>query len=462
MHVPILYRVTRTLVHIVLNVYFRKLEISGREHVPKNGPVILASNHPHSIIDALILGLGAGRMLHYIAHSGLFSNPVKSWFLRSTGVIPVYRPTDVDHASEENVRMFSACHDILGEGGAIGIFPEGTSAQERRIQKLKTGTARIALGGEAGRDWRLGTLIVPVGLNFESRRRFRSRVLVSFGKPINVKDYRDVYEEDEHDAVDRLTGVLQAAIRRRIVNITHSEFDELVNHLEVVYKSEILRRDATGIPGETRFEQDQWVSREIPRVLDYLFERSPDVIWRIDRQLRAYRRGLGRVRLKDEMLRREEKDSVSRATAGFLILGALGLPFAAYGIFWNGFPYKMTEWITRLFIKDATKVHFMQLSVGAVLYVLYYGPLVYWAVGALGFAKASLFVASLPATGLFARGYTRRMSRRRQAIRLAYLEWRHGHNVQRLRDQRRKIIDEIDEAVSFYMIERTATDRTDS
>ena len=71
-------------------------------------------------------------------------------------------------------------------------------------------------------------------------------------------------------------------------------------------------------------------------------------------------------------------------------------------------------------------------------------------------------------TGLFARGYMRRMSGRRQAIRLAYLEWRHGHNVQRLRDQRRRIIDEVDEAVSFYMIDRTgsdgpaATDGTDS
>jgi len=456
MHVPVLYRVTRTLVHFALGTYFSKLEVGGREHVPKNGPVILASNHPHSIIDALILALAAGRMVHYIAHSGLFSNPIKSWFLRSTGVIPVYRPDEIGQASEKNVHMFSACHDLLDQGGAIGIFPEGTSAQERRVQKLKTGTARIALEGEARREWRLGTVIVPVGLNFESRQRFRSRVLVSFGKPIEVQGFRGVFEEDEHDAVDRLTGVLQAAIRRRVVNITHSEFEDLVRELELVYKSDVLERGAVGIPGDTRFEREQWVSREIPRVLDYFFERSPDVIWRIARQLKLYRRGLERVRLKDEMLRKEGKGSVSRATARFLILGAIGLPFVAYGIFWNGLPYTLTGFLARPLTKDQTKAHFVQLSVGAVLYVLYYTPLLYWAFGAVGAGKTVLFALSLPPTGLFARGYTRRMTRRRQAIRLAYLEWRHGYEVQRLRDQRQRIIDEVDDAVTFYRIERNS------
>ena len=167
------------------------------------------------------------------------------------------------------------------------------------------------------------------------------------------------------------------------------------------------------------------------------------------------------------MLRKEGKGSVSRATASFLIAGLLGLPVAAYGIFWNGLPYKLTGWIVRWFVKDKEQAHFAQLSVGALVYLLYYGPLLYWVVDAIGLAKASLFAVTLPPTGLFARGYTRRMSTRRQAIRLAYLEWRHGHEVQRLRDQRRAIIDEVDEAVTFYMIERAGAggpvpDGTDS
>ncbi|MBC8426655.1 1-acyl-sn-glycerol-3-phosphate acyltransferase, partial [bacterium] len=75
-----------------VRVYFRKLEISGAGNIPPQRPIIFASNHPHSVTDALLLGLGAGRMLHFVAHSGLFRHRLQSWFLRSCGVIPVFRP----------------------------------------------------------------------------------------------------------------------------------------------------------------------------------------------------------------------------------------------------------------------------------------------------------------------------------------------------------------------------------
>ena len=173
---PFLYRVSRFTVRIGLRGYFRRVEIHGQEYVPTTGPVVFAANHPHSITDALMLGHGVGRMLHFIAHSGLFRPAWKAWFLRNSGVIPVYRPTDQAGAAEKNRSMFAACHEVLADGGAIGIFPEGTSSEERRVQQLKTGTARLAFGAEEQYDWQLGVVIVPVGLNFESRRRFRSRV----------------------------------------------------------------------------------------------------------------------------------------------------------------------------------------------------------------------------------------------------------------------------------------------
>ena len=73
---------------------------------------------------------------------------------------------------------------VLGEGGAIGIFPEGLSHDEAQLAQLKTGAARLALGGAQRSTQPIQ--IVPCGLTFIHPKRFRSRVLVQFGPPIIV------------------------------------------------------------------------------------------------------------------------------------------------------------------------------------------------------------------------------------------------------------------------------------
>jgi len=434
-----------------VKVYFRKLEISGAGHIPATGPIIFASNHPHSVTDALLLGLGAGRMLHFVAHSGLFRSRLQSWFLRSCGVIPVYRPKDVSEAADRNVVMFSACHRLLAEGGAIGIFPEGTSAEERRVQKLKTGTARIALSAEHEADWELGVTIVPVGLNFESRRRFRSRVLVRFGKPLVAADYRDGYLDDPVTTVNRLTDELQDSLRRRVINVEHVDFIELVSDVEKVYKGELLERDGLVIPGDTRFKRDQQVTREIGRALDYFYERSPDVIWGLSRLMRRYHRKRRMLRLKDEMLRTERGPTVRGEIWRFVAVGAAGLLLALYGAAGNLVPYKLTERLANRLAPDLTKVHLYQFAVGAALFVPWYVVLLYLVNGWLGVWGTAAAMVTFPVAGLFAREFSRRMKNRRRMMRLAWLELLQGVRLQELRQQRLQLIRELDAALGEYM-----------
>jgi len=438
-------------VRLGVRVYFRKLEISGAGNIPPRGPIIFASNHPHSVTDALLLGLGVGRMLHFVAHSGLFRHRLQSWFLRSCGVIPVFRPKDVSEAADRNVAMFSACHRLLVGGGAIGIFPEGTSAEERRVQKLKTGTARMALSAEEGADWGLGVTIVPVGLNFESRRRFRSRVLVRFGRPLAAADHREAYGADPVAAVTALTEELQDALRRRVVNVEHVDFVELVRDVEKVYKGELLERDGLVIPGDTRFKRDQQVTREIGRALDYFYERSPEVIWGLSHLMRKYHRKRRLLRLKDELLRGERGPTVRGEIWRMVAVGAAGLPLAAYGSVGNIVPYKLTEWISARLAPDLTKVHTYQFVVGAVLFLPWYALLLHFVNGWLGIWGVVVAAVTFPGAGLFARGYGRRMKNRRRMMRLAWLELLQGVRLQDLRQQRRQLIRELDAALEEYM-----------
>jgi 1-acyl-sn-glycerol-3-phosphate acyltransferase len=455
MQVPFLYRFSRLLVRTALGVYFKQLEISGAAHIPPTGPVIFASNHPHSITDALLLGAGAqGRMVHYVAHSGLFQNRLKAWFLRNCGVIPVYRPREVQDATDQNVAMFTACERVLLAGGTIGIFPEGTSEEERRVQKLKTGCARIALQSEAGADWQLGVKIVPAGLNFESRRRFRSRVWLDFGVPIAAGAYRAAYTADPYEAAHRLTATLQEAIRRRVVNISQAEFTLLVRDVEAIYKAELLARKDLDIPGDTRFKQDQTISREIGRALDFFNQTSPEIIWRITRLLREYRLKRERLRLEDAMLRQEQGHSVRGEILRLLGWGIVALPLALYGLLLNYVPYKITGWLSDRWAADATKVHSVQMLGGAAVFLLWYVPLIYLVARLVGSIPAALLAITAPPAGLFARQCVRQLGERRQMIRLAYLELKQGYYVQQLRQLRKKVIAEMDIALAEYLQHR--------
>ncbi len=450
MKVPLLYRITRSFVRAIATVYFRKLEISGRRNVEGDGPIIVAANHPQSITDALILGLATGRMLHYLAHSGLFKSPWKRALLSKSGVIPVYRAHEVADASDKNVAMFDACYRVLERGEAIGIFPEGTSAEERRVQKLKTGAARIALQGEAQNGWELGLAIVPTGINFQSRGRFRSRVLVSFGRPIMIAEFKSDYEEDPIEAVHALTELLESRIREKVIEISHDEFTRLIADIEKVYKGELIERDDESLRGATRFKREQNIAKAIPRALDYFLRHNPDVVWSIREQLGEYFGRLKAFRLSDEQLR-SEAPSVTGASTRLLVYGALGLPLAAWGLIWNYLPYWLTGQVAALKAADHTKLHFRHLAFGTPIYLLYYLSLYYLAYKWAGPLAAGILALSLAPAGLFARWYLRHMGRRRKLLRLARLRLTQRIQIQQLRQRRRDLILEMDDALALYL-----------
>ena len=166
--------------------------------------------------------------------------------------------------------------------------------------------------------------------------------------------------------------------------------------------------------------------------------------------LREYRNRLERMRIKDEHLRNERGTSIPGAAARFVIWGALGLPFAAYGGLWNALPFKLTGWLVDRQAPDATKVHYYRLRAGAPIYLVYYATLLYFASRLLSGFGVILFALTLPLTGVFARVYASRMERRRGRVRLGFLELRHGFYLQTLRQQRRRLIKELDAAAGHY------------
>jgi glycerol-3-phosphate O-acyltransferase/dihydroxyacetone phosphate acyltransferase len=228
----LVYHALVAFLRLVTRIFFRTVEVVGRDHVPARGPTIFVGNHPNSLVDPVVISTTCGRRVSFAARDGLFSTPVRP-ILWALGSVPIKRRQDHGHAKDgaapgavpavDNDDAFRALHDVLRRGGAFGIFPEGVSYTEPELQPLKTGAARIALSALAEG---IPVVIVPAGLSYRRKQRFRGRVLVQYGRPITLDDeWRARWAADPRAAARALTADIDLALRALTLNAP--DFDTL-------------------------------------------------------------------------------------------------------------------------------------------------------------------------------------------------------------------------------------------
>jgi glycerol-3-phosphate O-acyltransferase/dihydroxyacetone phosphate acyltransferase len=322
------YRVLAWFLRVVTRVFFRQVEIAGLEHVPATGPVLFAGNHPNSLIDPILIITTCGRKVHFAAKDSLFKGRLMRMVLRGLGAVPVARKDDHDgkprtapsgperpaaERASTNDAAFDAMFAVLGGGGAIGIFPEGLSHDESQLAKLKTGAARLAIGGASKNQ--MPITIVPCGLTFIHPKRFRSRVLVQFGPPIVVEPGRTT----DPDTVRAVTTELDGAIRRLTINAPDWDTVRALDVVRRLYQPrEISIEDRVELA--RRFNQYYASVAADPRVLDVMV------------RVRAYQQKLDELGLTDRELARDlSKLEISARMLRHLVLVAFWLPLTVPG-----------------------------------------------------------------------------------------------------------------------------------
>jgi glycerol-3-phosphate O-acyltransferase/dihydroxyacetone phosphate acyltransferase len=278
-------RVLSFVVGGAVEVFYRHRIIEGA--IPAHGPVLLVANHPNALLDPVVVMNAAWRTgrrrVRMLAKAPLFSMPGVSVLVKGLDCLPVYRAKD-GADTKANAQTFRAVEDALCAGSAVLIFPEGISHDEPSVQPLKTGAARMALAalGRGAND----LVVVPVGLSYADKLRFRSTAAVEIGPALRVADFAAAGAVDsgdvdvDADAVRRLTEAIAAALKEVTVNLESWEDLPLLTAIDAIWRQddpERSRRLKNLADGTARARV------ELPAAYDDLRSRLSEWLERLER-----------------------------------------------------------------------------------------------------------------------------------------------------------------------------------
>ena len=444
-----LYHILKYFFIFLVKVFYRRIHVGYKERVSRKGPIILASNHPNTLMDPLLVALLSGRNPHFLGKSTLFKNVIAKIFLRSVHVLPVYRKQDAEADMGKNADIFEKCFQSLEAGKAIVIMPEGISQMDGTLHEIKTGTARIGLGAELRNAFELGVQIIPAGINYSSPTEFFSDVHCRFGRPIDLRDYQDLYEKDEYEAVYQVTNQIRDALEKLTTTVQSSETAEVLDNLRMIYKLELAVDQ--GLQEELK-QHDFSVTRGMADAINWYHEHHPESFEVLSSQMDRYLAKIEGLELRDDLLStvHGQKTFVGRVLGLFGVI--LGLPIYLWGLINNFLAYRVPALLVKTLGTSQEYLSTFKMLSGALIFSLFYtlqtGTVWYLTHSS---AWTAVYLVSLVPTGRFALYYHDTMQRYRQHLRIFTLFIKRKTLMYEIIQERMVLIEALDAAKNQYM-----------
>ena len=381
------YRLLRWFLRLVARAFFRQIEVVGLENVPADGPVLFAGNHPNSLLDPVLIITTCGRRVSFAAKDTLFKSRLLRLVLLGLGAVPIARRDDHQGAKKlDNDAAFDAMFALLGAGGAIGIFPEGLSHDESQLATLKTGAARLALGAKARVDGPVR--VVPCGLTFIHPARFRSRVLVQYGAPIEVDaSWASRAADDSKTAARELTSAIEQGLRALTVNAPDWETIRALDAVRRLYQPlDIAMEDRVELA--RRFNVHYGAVKDDPRVVE-MMER-----------VRAYQDDIDALDVSDrELARGMTSAQMAGKVAKYFALLLFWLPLTLPGLPLHIPTILFAQFAGRRLTPRKDVVATTKVLSGLLLVLLAYAAVVGASFWKLGWLPAAIAAVVLPLSG---------------------------------------------------------------
>lgn len=316
---------------LVVRTYFREVEVIGEAPGKDVKGRLFAANHVNGLVDPILVVTTAECPISPVAKSTLWNIPGFRLLLDLADAVPIVRKRDnPGKSAKDNDAVFERVANHLKGGGNILIFPEGTSHNEPALVPFRSGAGRMLArarteGGE-------GLEVQPVGLEFDERQIFRSRVLVVYGKPIKIDDFN---EPDDDALANAITARLREDLTALVVE--GATWDE---RLLVTRVAELLSNegDDSSLAGWSAIGRQAEAARKL------LSDDDP-VLLAVRETVSRYYDALTEAKTADIGVK-SRRNLAPRSVLGLLgLLAILPLSLAGAALFW--LPYRLPRLVVR-------------------------------------------------------------------------------------------------------------------
>ena len=241
-----IYTILKNIVRLSLKIFCRTIIINKPAFLKMKGPLLIASNHSNSFLDAIILDILFDQPIWSLARGDAFKGKMISRFLTAVKIMPVYRTSEGVENLSENYKTFDACMQIFKQGGLVQIFSEGKCVNEWHLRPLKKGTARLAI-----KSWeeQIPLKILPVGTNYSSFFCFGKNIFLNFGEPF------DVSSVDMNGSDGLRNQSFNTILQRQLTNLVYEigAGDQQMQQEILERKASLLKKIILSIPAAIGF-----------------------------------------------------------------------------------------------------------------------------------------------------------------------------------------------------------------
>ena len=444
----------RLLGRYVFSVFFRETEVVGSANFPRTGPVMVAANHFNSIADGALISTYLPRMPRMLTASIVWDFWIIAPLLNASGVIPVYRRTEAERAAARNRDSFEKVYDLMQEGGVLGLFPEGVSHNDPAVRPPKSGTARLFLEAERLRG-PLGITLLPVGLFFEAKSKFRSRMLIRIGAPIEASDLVATYATGNTATRAACVRELSQRVHTALTGVAPS-FDNWEDARLLGRAADMWAQPEMALPAKVPLAEAFERRMAFLTGYDWLRVHAPDEVAAFRAVMQDYDQALSAEGLRDE-------DVASTYPTGALWRATLR---TTAGLAWRAVPAMIATVLSYIPYRisgrlgrgnDMDKRASWKIFGSVVLFPLYWvlqAGLAGWAwsawTGGNGWPIAIAVLLAGPVLGHIALGFHDLLWRSLHRLH-AWRRLRGGNaRAVRLRSLRQKVLDHLTELIALY------------
>ncbi|PWJ40972.1 1-acyl-sn-glycerol-3-phosphate acyltransferase [Sediminitomix flava] len=432
--------------YVFLKVYLHRVKRVNWDKIPWDKPLILAANHPATLLDPTLLGSYAEKNVHYLAKASLFNSNWKNKLFRSLHMIPVVRAMDKGEGNKigaKNSDSFQHCYEVLKQNEGIVIFSEGVSIWGRQLKKLKSGTARIAFGAELENNYDLDVYIVPISLNYTDITRPFSSVMMVAGEPIRIRDYQIDYEENSSATTRKVTKLLEDRLTENLY-LTDGRSQEIeIEMISGMYFESSFHNLKVGYQLKDHLDWQKNVGHYIQR----LKEEDPERLKFIRKQIDMYQASINIFGLKDYAFWYKNQNQLRISLA--MILGFIISPIFLWGVFHHYPIYKSVQKIAKKLAQPVESWAPVMLILASIAL-----PLSYWVYASIyqHFFNQGLIVylLSLPISAYTAGHLWYYYKTRGIQWRRLWLRLRHPNVYKQIEVQRNKVLSLIDDVIKTY------------